>query len=130
MALLLYFHKSDIHERYNRKIILTHLAVSARNSGTLSVLLMDQRMYLNLRDAVGRTPLALAAHWHEKDLVELILRRSRTVVHESEDMSPIIFIAQHGEREITSAVINNCDDINSHWSGDRRSIMHWSVIQA
>lgn len=130
MALLLGFHKTDVHERYERHMTLTHVAISARNFEALSVILKDKRTDLDLLDSDGRTPLAFAAYWNDFHLFESIVKRSRTFAHETEDMSPIIFMARHGKREVTLTMINKFSDTNSHLSDDRRSIVHWSVIQA
>ena len=98
-------------------------------SGHGSLLLSDQRVEVDIRDNIGRTAITSAAFWGDRQTTIDFLRSRRNVMAQHEgELSLLIAAAQQGWLDITLEVLAQLTDVTEHRGYDRKTILHWAVI--
>lgn len=78
-----------------------HLAVTYRKLEAVKTLLRIPGVRVDLIDVQGRTPLALAAYWDHRQIAFALIERSDAVpIPDREYLSPLVFAAKHGDRDL------------------------------
>ena len=97
--------------------------------GVLPTLIFDKRVDVSKVNGNGLSAMALSAFWGDESVFNGFVDGQDFDLSEyDEGFSPLICAAKQGWKGITCRMLEGVTDVNEHRGFDKKSIVHWAVI--